>query len=120
MNMRGLIGTSLLNADKLEAGVRYEKTITDVTRREFDDGVKPIVHFDDGTSVVVNATRGAVLATAFGFESDNYLGRTIVVRQGDTTFGGKPTKCIVFETIGNPRVEAKATATVRRIGGEGK
>jgi hypothetical protein len=116
MNMRGLIGSSLLNAEKLEAGVKYEKTITDVTKREFDDGIKPIVHFDDGTSVVLNATRGGVLAMAFGFESDNYIGRKIIIRQGDTTFGGKATKCIVFEIIGNPRLGA----TVRRIGRESK
>jgi len=119
MNMRGLIGSTLLNADKLEPKVRYEKTITDVTRREFEDGVKAIVHFDDGTSAVLNATRGAVLSLNYGFESDNWLGRAIIVRQGDTTYGGKATKCIVFEVIGNSRLEAKATTTVRRIG-EGK
>jgi hypothetical protein len=121
MNMRGLIGSSLLSADKLEANVRYEKTVVDVTKREFDDGaIKPIVHFDDGTSCVLNTTRGTVLAMAYGYESDNYVGRTIIIRQGDTTYGGKPTKCIVFEIPDKSRLETKATANVRRIGGESK
>jgi hypothetical protein len=109
MNMRQF-KTGFQRAKDLEPGVASERTIADVERVEFDDGsIKAVLHFENAEqSVVLNQPRLAVMIEAFGPNSENWVGRTILIRRGSTTYSGKIVPAIVIET---PERTPKIAAT---------
>jgi hypothetical protein len=73
--------------------------LTTVGEGKFD---RPVLGFDDGTQLSLNATNNRVLVGAYGPESDNWIGKTIELRLGEVEFNGNVQKSIVVKPISPP------------------
>jgi hypothetical protein len=108
MNMAKFTGSNYITAEFLKAlgpNVRIETRITSVDYREFEGKDKAIIHTDyQAKAVVLNPTRAQVLVAAFGWESDNWIGKTIIIYPDITMFQGKKTDCVALEAVGGQRI----------------
>jgi hypothetical protein len=94
--------TGFVKAEDLEPGVKSEFVIADVKRVEFaeKDGTittKEVLVAEDGQQVVCNATRLRWMIRNFGPNDDNWVGKTILLVRGQTTFGSRDVACIRLE-----------------------
>ena len=55
--------------------------------------------FDDGSKLGVNATNGRILAKAWGFESDDWIGTRAELYVGTVPFNGEPQESILLKPI---------------------
>jgi hypothetical protein len=118
MDMSRFTGSNYITADYLKSlgpNVRIEAKIVSVAIRDFDgDGEKPVVYTDyQGKGVVLNPTRAKVLYAAFGPNDDNWVGKTIVIFLGETTYGGKKTGCVEIEAVGAQRIGSEQRRAIR-------
>jgi hypothetical protein len=79
-------------------------TITGVEQGQF----KPVAVLKDGRKLGLNGTTVGVLIRAFGSESGNWIGKTIEIAPGTTTFNGatKPTVIVRVVTQSQQRPSA--------------
>jgi hypothetical protein len=113
MDMTGFTGSNYFRAEDLEPDVRIEAKIVSVVLREFEDGPKPVVYTDyHGKGVVLNPTRAKVLYAAYHWNSDDWIGKTITIFLGETTYAGKKTGCVEIEAVGAERIAASPRAPI--------
>jgi hypothetical protein len=98
--------TGLLNAEHLQPNVKIEVTIKEVVDREFEDGsVKSVVYFEEGLRpCVLNQTRLIECMTAWGPNSENWVGQKLTVSRGKTKFNNKTVDCVAFEAVTATRI----------------
>jgi hypothetical protein len=108
MKMTDFINSNYLRAEDLDPNVRIEATIAAVRSREFEDGsVKPVVFLGDGRGVVLNQSRLKGMIAAYGLESDNWVGRAVVVSRGTTLYQGKSVPAIMVDPVVATRIGAE-------------
>jgi hypothetical protein len=82
------------------AGKTLTATVSKIDYEPMQDGAeKPVAHFKElGKAVVLNKSRGKVLADiAQSPDFDDWVGVTVQVRAGITSFKGDEVRCIKFE-----------------------
>jgi hypothetical protein len=108
MNMTDYLSSNYIRAEHLTTDVCIEAFIAAVRSREFEDGsVKPVIHIEDGRGVVLNQTRLKTLIGSFGPNSDNWIGKPIIISRGSTLYAGKTVPAVNIEPIVAPRVAAE-------------
>ena len=84
-------------------------TIASIAQEEVAGEKKIIMRFDEKEQgLVLNKTNAAICAEAFGVEMDDWVGKTVVLRQGRTPFNGKMVPCIRVEPVREPPAKAVA------------
>jgi hypothetical protein len=67
---------------------------------------KPDLAFDDGSQLSCNPTNCLTLARAYGFESDNLIGKEVELTLGEIQYRGEPQEAILVKPI-SPPIENK-------------
>jgi hypothetical protein len=116
-SMTAYITSNFITGESLEVNVRIEATIAGVREHDFGADVKPVVDLEDGRRIPLNQDRLRALIGGFGPNPNNWIGRTIVVSRGMTTYAGKPVPCVVVEPVVATRIVADPLQ--RRIAIEG-
>ena len=121
MDMTGFTGSNYFRAEDLEPGTLIKATIVSVALREFKDGEPKAVVYTDyqGKGVVLNKTRAQVLYAAFGPNSDNWIGKPIIIRLGETMFAGKKVGAVVIEAVVATRISAEQRPALGAVGRRG-
>lgn len=105
MKLNEMFPSNLLKAqDVTDAGGEMPLTIEKVEIKEFDTDAggkerKPIIHFKEGKQMVCNKTNGNAIAELYGDETDNWLGKEIVLVVRDVDFQGKSTPAIRVKNL---------------------
>lgn len=69
-----------------------EHIATETVGQDEEQRQKPVMYFKNGSKgLVVNATNWDTLADAYGEESDNWIGKSVVLHVVPTKFKGKAT-----------------------------
>ena len=84
-------------------------------KKEFEDGGKSVVALEDGRQVVLNQTRLKVLIGAFGPNSDNWIGKPVILSRGQERYGGKPVPAVRIEPIVAPRIGETSEANAHAL-----
>jgi hypothetical protein len=105
-SMTAYITSNFITGDSLEEDVRIEATIVGVREHDFGGDVKPTVDLDDGRRIPLNQTRLKALIGGFGPNPANWIGKTIILSRGTTTYAGKPEACVVVEPVVPTRIAA--------------
>jgi len=68
-------------------------TITEGKLEEMNDGgYKPVLYFRTGKPIVLNRTNGDTIAQAYGDDSDQWIGKKIILYfEPNVSYGGKRT-----------------------------
>jgi hypothetical protein len=111
--MTDYLTSNLLKAADIEPNVRIEAIIVSIRDRDFEDGTtKPVIYTDYlGKGVVLNQTRLKAGVAAFGPHPDNWVGKSIVLSRGPTTYKGEPTWAVVMEPVVANRIAASGAPT---------
>jgi hypothetical protein len=59
--------------------------------------------FADMTAISVNATNNRVLIGAFGYSTENWIGRTVELYAGEVEFAGKPQPAVMIRPLDVPK-----------------
>jgi hypothetical protein len=107
MNMTDFINSNYVRAEDIAQNVLIEATIASVKRKEFDDGEpKSVIALEDGHQVILNQTRLKALIGAFGPNSDNWIGKSVILSRGLAPYAGKIVPAVKIEPIVAPRIAA--------------
>jgi hypothetical protein len=101
------------NAKDFDNGLVVEATIVSAGPHTFaQSGDTALTIRTDymGKGVVLNKARNVALTTAYGPNTDNWIGKQIRLFQGDTLYQGKPEKCVVVDPILQDRIASPAPA----------
>jgi hypothetical protein len=104
MNMTDFINSNYIKGEDIAQNVLIEATIASVKMKEFEDGEKSVVALEDGRQLVLNQTRLKVLIGAFGPNSENWIGKPVILSRGQERYGGKPVPSVRIEPILAPRI----------------
>jgi hypothetical protein len=106
MDMTRFTGSSnFFRAEDLRPDTLIKTSIVSVALREFKDGEKAVVYTDfQGKGVVLNVTRAQVLYAAYGLESENWIGKPIIIRLGEEKFEGKKVGAVAIEAMAPTRL----------------
>jgi hypothetical protein len=99
--------SNLINAEMLDPNVRIEATIAAVRPHEYKDGTTKLVVYTDyqAMGVVLNQGRLKAMIRAFGVNyATHWVGKKIVIYQGDTTYQAKAVKGVMIEPIVATRI----------------
>ena len=90
MNVYTVVQPTYLNAAGL-GGKEVRDTIRRVSAAEFDGGERKLVVDleNDGRGVILNRTNLETIVTAYGPETDDWVGKPVIVRAEPTTFQGR-------------------------------
>jgi hypothetical protein len=120
MDMTRFTGSNFFRAEDLRPDTLIKTSIVSVALREFKDGEKAVVYTDfQGKGVVLNVTRAQVLYAAYGLESENWIGKPIIVRLGEEKFEGKKVGAVAIEAMAPTRLGAERRPAPR-IESEGR
>lgn len=106
-SMTAYVTANFISGDSLEPNVRIEANIAGVREHDFGDEVKPVVDLEDGRRIPLNQDRLKALIRGFGPNPNNWVGGTIIVSRGMTTYAGKPVPCVVVEPVVATRIAAE-------------
>ena len=104
MDMSKYIGGLFLKVEDIKGSGPVRAKIVDVSEGRYD---KPDLTFDDGTRLGCNATNGRALARAYGFDSNDWVGKEVELVVGEIQYQGKPQEAILVKPI-SPPIENKA------------
>ena len=83
-----------LKAEDLK-GHTVKVTIENYELKKFEDGAKLILSFaGKEKGLVCNKTNAMIIQSAYGPDTDGWLGKTIEIYPDKTTFGGKLVDCL--------------------------
>ena len=99
MDVSRYFGGSFIKVADIKANGPTRVRIVDVSEGRFD---KPVLTFDDGTKLSVNATNGRVMAKAYGFESDDWINKEVELVVGEIEYQGKPQEAVLIKPISPP------------------
>jgi hypothetical protein len=110
MNMTDFVNSNYIKGEDIAQNVLIEATIASVKRKEFEDSEKSVIALEDGRQVVLNQTRLKVLIGAFGPNSENWIGKPVILSRGQERYGGKSVPAVRMEPIVAPRIAAAGSA----------
>jgi hypothetical protein len=101
MNVREFIGGTFLKPEDIGA-TPIVLTIVEVAEGKWD---KLDLTFDDGSKLSLNATNGRAIARAWGYESNDWLGKQVELSVGFTTYKGEQQESILSRPL-SPAIPA--------------
>jgi hypothetical protein len=104
MNMTDFINSNYIKGEDIAQNVLIEATIASVKKKEFEDGEKSVIALEDGRQVVLNQTRLKALIGAFGPNSENWIGKSVILSRVQAMYAGKPLPAVKIEPIVAPRI----------------
>jgi hypothetical protein len=94
MKVSQVFSGEYLKASDLQ-GAEHSVVIADVQRKEFDDGDKLLITFQNRKkSLVANKTNSNTISDAYGDDTDDWIGKEIVLYSTMVDFQGKRTPAI--------------------------
>jgi hypothetical protein len=106
MDVRKYMGNVFLKVDHVKATGPIRVTIIGVSEGQYG---KPDLAFHDGSQLSLNATNCRTLAPAYGFESDDWIGKEVELTVGEIQYQGQPQEAILIKPI-SPPIENKEPA----------
>ena len=95
MDMSKYSGETFLKFEDVANGPRREKVV-DVGIGGFD---KPVLEFESGEKLSLNATNNRVLCKFYGKDSRDWVGNTIELYPGETEYQGKKKSSVLVRPI---------------------
>ena len=99
MKMHDAFPGNYLKADQIQKPT--EVIIDRVEMADFDDGSKPVVYFrGKQLGAVLNKTRwGQIQDAVMAEDTNDWIGRRIIIKRGQAMFQGKLVGSIAFEAV---------------------
>lgn len=95
MNFDQMFPSKWLKASDLDGDSRAVQIKSIDTEKMNDGEMKPVVYFKGSNKgLVLNVTNGRVLADLFGGDTDDWIGKPIVLGASTTDFQGRTVDCI--------------------------
>jgi hypothetical protein len=82
-----------LTAADCPDGVELKCIIQGVTEEKLRDGIKPVLHLDQG-QLVLNATNARSIASKLGDESDDWAGQQLIIYRSLIDYPEPDTPCL--------------------------
>ncbi|MCA1469796.1 hypothetical protein I6F09_18040 [Bradyrhizobium sp. IC3195] len=101
MDMRDYIGPSYIKYPDVVDAPRREK-IRAIEDGNFDSKV---LEFESGDLFSLNKTNARTLARAYGWESDNWIGKVVELYAGETTFEKQAQQSVLVRPISPPEID---------------
>jgi hypothetical protein len=100
MNINGVFPSKYLKAAELN-GRSFKLTISAFSIEDAGDGErKPVIHFQGAEKgLMLNKTNAFEIASAYGEETDAWMGRQIEVFPSTTQYQGRVTPCIRVRAV---------------------
>jgi hypothetical protein len=105
MDMRKYYGESFIRVIDVADGP-LDETIAVIRQGKYD---KPDLIFESGDILSLNATNFKALIRAYGSNSDDWIGKEIKLKKGQTEYQGEPQDSVVIEPV-SPALSAKEKA----------
>jgi hypothetical protein len=107
--MKRFLTSNYITGEMIEPGVRYEHVVVDVGEHHFDGDDHPtaLLHLESGEKVALNQTRLRVMGAAFGWNEQNWLGKTIIIYRGTAQYQGKTVPAVAIEPVVATRIGTK-------------
>ncbi len=105
MKLSEMFPSNLLKAqDVTDSGGEMPLTISKVDMKDFDgdNGAKerkPILYFANDKQMVLNKTNGTALGQMFGNDTDDWVGKEIILIVQNVDFAGKTTPAIRIKNL---------------------
>ena len=116
MNMTDFINSNYIKGEDIAQNVLIEATIASVKMKEFEDGEKSVVALEDGRQLILNQTRLKALIGAFGPNSENWIGKSVILSRGLAPYAGKIVPAVKIEPIVAPRIAAEPRQRLITVG----
>jgi hypothetical protein len=101
--------TTFLKVDDFAEGESTEGTITKVEEGKY--GL--VLTLDSGSQFSLNATNWRTLSRAYGFESDNWVGKSIELTRGEMTYKGEQVASLILKPTSSPLSESERKLPVK-------
>ena len=99
MNINDVFPSKYLKASDLD-GHKIKLTIKSVEMEEIGTDEKPVLYFEGKKKgLVLNKTKGAVLAASYSPETDGWVGKEIAIFPGQVNFQGQMVPSITVEVV---------------------
>ena len=107
-SMTSYITSNFITGEGLEENVRIEASIAGVREHDFGDDAKSEAHRRSRrrSSRLAQPDAPPGVITACGPNPANWVGKTVTVSRGTTTYAGKPAACVVVEPVVATRIAA--------------
>lgn len=111
MNIHGCFPSHYIKADLLKPNQEIPLVIREIKLEEVDDGVsKPVMYFaDKRAGLVLNRTNSNTLADVWGAETDDWIGKEIILFRSMTEYQGRRIACLRLRHPEPPQPEPPAT-----------
>jgi hypothetical protein len=109
VDMNKYVKSNFYRGDDLELNVHYEEIVSSVDFRDFEDTgeVTPILCFESGKKCGLNQTRLTAMIDAYGPNSDNWIGKKVIIFRSTATYQGKPVAAVGLEPVVATRIAAE-------------
>ena len=111
MDMTKFAGSKFITVDDLRDGPREGEVITSVEPGKYD---RPVVTLESGDKFSANKTSVSVLISAYGANSNDWLGCVIALSIGKVKDNGEDRECVVVRPISPPKPLAARTPVPKR------
>ena len=119
MMFNELFPSKVQKADDYSLNEERTEVIRGVRVETMGNERKPVVHFNGAAPLVLNVTNGSTLNAAFGNDTDDWVGRSVVIYRTTTEFQGKVTPCLrlrIAKGAARQPVEPLPPAPVEDVG----
>jgi hypothetical protein len=99
MDVSSYFTGSFLKVEDFADGETMQATITKVEEGKYE---KLVLTLDNGSLLSLNATNGRALAKAFGYESNNWIRKSIELTVGEVLFKGELQPSVMLKPISPP------------------
>lgn len=113
MDMRKFAGSTFLKPVDVESGPFTAKIVA-VEMGQFD---KPVITFDDGRKLSLNATNTRALCRDYGSESTNWIGQDVELFFGQLEYQGRLQDSVLVRPI-SQAIGKNAPPKPRKPGGD--
>ena len=97
MNINDAYPSNYLKASDLD-GKKVPVIISAVDMEKFDEGEKPVAMFEKkAKGMVLNKTNSMTIAAAYGPETDNWIGKEVILYSQMVNFQGQMTPALRIE-----------------------
>lgn len=113
MKLTEMFPSNLLKSqDLLDAGGEMSLTIAKVEMKTFDrdegsKDTKPIIYFAEEKQMVCNKTNANIIAEMYGNDTDDWIGKAIILTVKDVDFQGKTVLGIRVKNLNSKDVQVQ-------------
>jgi hypothetical protein len=114
MKATDFLNSHFFRAEDMDSNLRIETAFVSLREREFTDGEKLVGYtdYEGGKGVVFNQTRLKACIAAWGPNCDNWIGKPLIIRRGETMYKGEPTSAVVVEPVVADRIATQPRAPI--------